>query len=106
MTDTPSLPPVFHDALPIAAWMDEKTRRLPGIQPLAPGDWLRVDEAFAGQMALRDRLITTRRDEVLALEEDAGRVWREVLVERGLEAEGARRGQEGRQHSQRPPIEP
>ncbi|KFI26720.1 hypothetical protein CDV50_11695 [Haematobacter massiliensis] len=83
MTDTPSLPPVFHDALPIAAWMDEKTRRLPGIQPLAPGDWLRVDEAFAGQMALRDRLITTRRDEVLALEDNT-RPAAEELLERVL----------------------
>lgn len=31
--------------------------RLPGIQPLDPGDWLVRDDAFAGQMALRDQLI-------------------------------------------------
>lgn len=38
--------------------------RLPGILPLDPADWLVVDEAFAGQMALRDRLIAERPDAV------------------------------------------
>jgi hypothetical protein len=28
--------------------------RLPGLQPVAEGDWLRVDDAYAGQMAYRD----------------------------------------------------
>jgi dimethylamine monooxygenase subunit A len=48
---------VLHDALPFAPWADPRARRLPGIQPLDMADWLRVDETYAGQMAIRDRLI-------------------------------------------------
>ncbi|TMV44130.1 DUF3445 domain-containing protein, partial [Thioclava sp. BHET1] len=42
-------------------------RRLPGIQPVEPGDWLRVDDAYAGQMAERIRLLGTRPGDVHAL---------------------------------------
>jgi hypothetical protein len=59
--------PVLHRTLPEARWMDPRLDRLPGMLPLAPGDWLRVDEAFAGQMALRDALIAGRRAAVIAL---------------------------------------
>ena len=59
--------PVLQDALPHVPWMDPRTRRLPGILPLEEEDWLRVDEAFAGQMAVRDRLIASARDRVHAL---------------------------------------
>jgi Protein of unknown function (DUF3445) len=44
--------------------MDALAARLPGLQPVAEGDWLRVDDAYAGRMAYRDQLIATRRDEV------------------------------------------
>ncbi|MEM7242430.1 MAG: DUF3445 domain-containing protein [Pseudomonadota bacterium] len=50
--------------LPYRPWQQDKTRRLPGIQPLAPEDWILVDEAFDAQMAYRDWLITHRRDQV------------------------------------------
>lgn len=46
-------------------------RRLPGIAPLDVADWLQRDDAFAGQMAERDRLIATRRADVLALDDTA-----------------------------------
>lgn len=46
-------------------------RPLPGIQPLALADWLNVDEAFAGQMALRDQLLGAARGRVLAMDESA-----------------------------------
>ncbi len=49
--------PVFQSRLPFLPWMDPRTARLPGILPVEAEDWLRVDDAFAGQMALRDRLI-------------------------------------------------
>lgn len=49
--------PVLQKRLPQMPWMAPATARLPGIQPVSRGDWLRVDEAFAGQMAERDRLI-------------------------------------------------
>lgn len=51
------LPAVFQSRLPFLPWMDPRTLRLPGILPVEGEDWLRVDDAFAGQMGLRDRLI-------------------------------------------------
>lgn len=51
--------------LPVAPWMDALAARLPGLQPVAEGDWLRVDDAYARQMAYRDRLLAERRDEVV-----------------------------------------
>jgi hypothetical protein len=57
--------PVLHVRLPTAPWMVPAQRRLPGVQPLDLADWLIVDEAYGGQMALRDRLIAERRAEVL-----------------------------------------
>jgi dimethylamine monooxygenase subunit A len=49
--------PVLQSHLPFAPWMDPRTSRLPGVLPLDGDHWLRVDDAFAGQMALRDQLI-------------------------------------------------
>ncbi len=46
---------------------DITPRALPGIGPLDEADWLQADEAFAGQMAERERLLSVRRDEVLAM---------------------------------------
>ncbi len=48
---------ILQSHLPFAPWMDPRTSRLPGVLPLDGDEWLRVDDAFAGQMALRDRLI-------------------------------------------------
>ena len=55
---------ICQDSLPYAPWLHPATRRLPGIQPLDMADWLVRDEAFAAQMALRDRLLHDRRDDV------------------------------------------
>ena len=60
--------PILQDRLPLQPWVDPATRRLPGIQPVQGlRDWLRVDEAYAGQMALRDRLIAAQPAVVHAL---------------------------------------
>ena len=64
--------PVLHDRLAVAPWMDPALWRLPGVKPLDLADWLIRDEAFAGQMRLRDRLIAERPSDVHALTE-AGR---------------------------------
>lgn len=45
--------------------------KLPGIKPFDPAEWLQVDEAYAGQMAERRRLLDTRRAAVLALDPQA-----------------------------------
>jgi hypothetical protein len=59
--------PILQDRLPLRPWADAATRRLPGIQPVQGRDWLRVDEVYAAQMALRDRLIAAQPQIVHAL---------------------------------------
>ncbi len=52
--------PILQERLPYAPWMEGRTWRLPGIVPAEPEGWLLRDEAFAAQMAERDRLIAGR----------------------------------------------
>lgn len=59
--------PILQSRLPLASWMDPRTARLPGILPIEGDDWLRVDDAFAAQMAERARLIETRPEVVHGL---------------------------------------
>jgi dimethylamine monooxygenase subunit A len=59
--------PILQSRLPFAPWMEPRTARLPGVLPVDGDDWLRVDDAFAGQMAERDRLIALDADRVHAL---------------------------------------
>ena len=58
---------VLHEKLANAPWMDPAIWRLPGVKPLPPEEWIIRDEAFAGQMQLRDRLIAKRPGDVHAL---------------------------------------
>lgn len=71
--------PILHDRLPVAAWADPRTARLPGIQPLPRDAWLLVDEAYCAQMAERDRLIAARPDKVHALLPGAAPAAQELL---------------------------
>lgn len=71
---------ICQDRLPFAPWLHPATRRLPGIQPLDMQDWLVRDEAFAAQMALRDRLIAEQRQDVFAACEGSEDAAREVLA--------------------------
>ena len=59
--------PILQSCLPFAPWMDPRTARLPGVMPVDGDDWLRVDDAFAGQMAERDRLLASAPETVHAL---------------------------------------
>lgn len=59
-------------------------QRLPGIAPLAVSDWLTPDDAFADQMAERERLLETARERVLMLDE-SGRAAAEELLETVLD---------------------
>ncbi|MGI3185563.1 heme-dependent oxidative N-demethylase family protein [Nioella aestuarii] len=70
---------ICQNTLPFAPWLHPATRRLPGIQPLAMDDWLIRDEVFASQMALRDRLLKTRRDDVFRALPEADLPARELL---------------------------
>ncbi|MFW5641622.1 MAG: heme-dependent oxidative N-demethylase family protein [Roseicyclus sp.] len=70
---------MLHTHLPNAPWTMPAQRRLPGIQPLQMGGWLIADEAYPGQMALRDRLIAERRAAVHAEMPGAGEAAAETL---------------------------
>ena len=63
--------PILQSRLPFACWMDPRLSRLPGILPIEGDDWLRVDDAFAGQMAERDRLFAQKPDLVQGMVESA-----------------------------------
>lgn len=71
---------ICQDSLPFAPWLTAPTRRLPGIQPLDMDRWLVRDEAFAAQMALRDRLIAERRDDVFRAKPGSDAAAAELLV--------------------------
>ncbi len=74
------MPVICQSRLPFTPWMADKTRRLPGIQPVANGEWLLRDEVFAQQMAYRDRLLGTHRDAVYRGGSDSLSAQREVLA--------------------------
>lgn len=52
--------------LGVAPWMDSLAARLPGLQPVQPGEWLQRDDAFDTQMAYRDQLLMERPHDVMA----------------------------------------
>ncbi len=54
-------------------------RPLPGIAPMDPAEWLLVDDAFAAQMALREKLLANRRAAVVAMTQGAEPAAAEVL---------------------------
>ena len=62
--------PILQKSLPEIVWTDPKLSRLPGVLPLVGDGWISVDDAFAAQMAERDRLIATMPGVVHAM--DAG----------------------------------
>ena len=62
------MPPILQSSLPFAPWMDPRTSRLPGILPLTDDHWTCLDDAFAGQMQERDRLIAATPTLVHALQ--------------------------------------
>ena len=73
------MPEILQDSLLIKPWLSDVTRKLPGIQPLDPADWLIRDEAFAAQMAYRDQLIETIRDRVFVHDDRATSASEELL---------------------------
>lgn len=72
--------PILQKSLPLAAWADPRTARLPGIQPVSDGSWLVRDDAFGAQMAERDRLIAKMPQLVHALPEVARQAAEELYA--------------------------
>ena len=52
---------------------------LPGTRPISPDEWIICDDAFFQQMALRDKLIETKKDKVLAISDEAQEAAVELL---------------------------
>lgn len=48
---------ILQTQLPVRPWLSAQGRRLPGLSPIAPRDWLLRDEVFSAQMTYRDHLI-------------------------------------------------
>ena len=55
---------ILNSHLPIKAWLDPQTARLPGVRPVAIEDWLIKSDRYDAQMAYRRELIETRREAV------------------------------------------
>jgi hypothetical protein len=73
-------PEICQSHLAVAPWMDPLGARLPGLQPVAPGQWLVRDDAFTGQMAYRDRLIGERPDDVVIVQPFVSQAERDLLL--------------------------
>lgn len=73
--------PILQSALAEVPWQNRATAKLPGTGPVEPGDWLRIDDAYAGQMELRARLLRRCRDKVHVLRAQAVEAARELLSE-------------------------
>jgi len=69
---------IFQKALPYG---EADRRPLPGIQPLDPAAWLIEDDAFAGQMAERARLLGESREKVVGLTPEGEAAAAELLEE-------------------------
>lgn len=62
---------ILNAYLPVKAWLDPQTARLPGVRPVAPKDWLYRSDVYAPQMAYRRSLIETKREAVFGASEDS-----------------------------------
>ena len=69
---------ILHSKLPEEM---QRSTALPGIAPCGSEDWLRVDEAYAAQMARRISLIKTQRSAVLWMDKAAMPAVLELLDE-------------------------
>lgn len=73
-------PAILQSHLPYTPWLDPALRRLPGIQPVAAGEWLQFDDAYAAQLAEKKRLIDAQASDVLALGSGARAAADELLL--------------------------
>lgn len=73
--------PILQDALIDPPWALPKGQNLPGTSLIGVNDWIRVDERYAEQMALRERLLEAKRDRVVVHRPEADAAAREALDE-------------------------
>lgn len=71
--------PILQSHLQFAPWVEERTRRLPGVVPIGYDEWLQVDDAYDAQLAYKAELLRTRRDCVLQIRAEAMPAAKELL---------------------------
>ena len=71
--------PILQSHVGFTPWMEDRTRRLPGVVPMAYADWLQVDEAYAAQLAYKARLLADRREAVVQMQPGARAAAQELL---------------------------
>ncbi len=70
---------ICQENLSFEPWVEEKTRRLPGINPLGLQKWLYRDDAFDRQMQYKDLLIEEKRNIVFDCFKEGDRIAEELL---------------------------
>ncbi len=70
---------ILNTHLPVKAWLDPQTARLPGVRPVAIKDWLFQSDAYEPQMAYRRSLLKTKRDAVFGANEASLPACKELL---------------------------
>ncbi len=65
--------------LPLRPWEEDRTQRLPGLNPMLPGEWLLQDEAYGTQMAHRLHLMATCKEAVHQISDAAMPAAQELL---------------------------
>lgn len=55
---------ILNSHLPVKAWLDPQTARLPGVRPVAVSDWLTRSDVYDAQIKYRRQLMQEKRDVV------------------------------------------
>ncbi|MEP2784244.1 MAG: DUF3445 domain-containing protein [Pseudoruegeria sp.] len=71
---------VLHHCYPLSVKEIRLGHRLPGVRPLEGSTWVLIDEAYAGQMALKRHLLSDIPDQVRAIQPGALAAARELLA--------------------------
>ncbi|MEP3655205.1 MAG: DUF3445 domain-containing protein [Litorimonas sp.] len=69
---------ILNSHLPIKAWLDPQSSRLPGVAPVAIEDWLSRSDTYHRQIAYRRDLIKRARDAVFQTTSEAEAASREL----------------------------
>jgi len=69
---------ILNTHLPIKAWLDPQTARLPGVGRVAIEDWLTQSDTYAAQMAYRRELMAAKREAVFQSTPDAEAACKEL----------------------------
>jgi len=69
---------ILNAHLPIKAWLDPKTSRLPGVQPVAINDWLQRSDALDAQIKYRRDLVARKRETVFQTTPEAEAAFAEL----------------------------